>query len=129
MSTTPLSLTAFAIDTPDPRGLAEFYGRLLGWEIDEAETGHDWVELADPAGGAPLAFQLDPGYVPPTWPESARPQRMHLDIRVETVAEGRERALGAGARELPQPADQQDALFRVYADPEGRPFCMCARRP
>lgn len=123
---TSLKLAAFAIDCPEPRRLAEFYGRLLGWEIDEAETDDDWVELADPAGGAPLAFQRDPGYRPPSWPSRDVPQMMHLDVRVTTLDEGHRRALEAGARQLPQPADQQDAKFRVYADPDGHPFCMCA---
>ena len=26
-----LSLTAAVLDTPDPRGLARFYSRLIGW--------------------------------------------------------------------------------------------------
>lgn len=123
---TSLKLAAFAIDCPDPRRLAEFYGRLLGWEIDEAEADDDWVELADPAGGAPLAFQRDPGYRPPSWPSRDVPQMMHLDVRVTTLDEGHRRALEAGATQLPQPADQRDANFRVYADPDGHPFCMCA---
>lgn len=125
-TTSPLSIAAFAIDTPDPRALAEFYGRLLGWEVDETETESDWVELADPAGGPPLAFQRDPDYVPPTWPNPARPQMMHVDVRVRTLEEGHERAVRAGGRPLPQPADQLDASFRVYADPDGHPFCVCA---
>ncbi|MER5391573.1 VOC family protein [Saccharopolyspora sp. NPDC002686] len=124
---TELKLAAFAIDCPDPRKLAEFYGRLLGWQIDESETEDDyWVELANPDGGAPLAFQRDPGYRPPTWPSRDVPQMMHLDIRVQTLEEGHERAIAAGATPLPQPPDQLASSWRVYADPDGHPFCMCA---
>ena len=61
----PLRLAAFAIDCPDPRRLAQFYGNLLGWTVDEAESNDAWVELADPSGGTRLAFQRDPDYVPP----------------------------------------------------------------
>ena len=125
---TSLRLAAFVVDCPDPRGLAAFYGRLLGWEVDEDQSGDRWVELADPAGGSPLAFQLDPAYRPPSWPDRARPQMMHLDVRVTTLEEGHERALAAGATPLPQPDDQREARFRVYADPDGHPFCMCACR-
>ncbi|WP_406688513.1 VOC family protein [Saccharopolyspora sp. ID03-671] len=121
-----LTLAAYAIDCADPRRLAEFYGRLLGWRIDEEESGDRWVELADPSGGAPLAFQLDPHHKPSTWPSPEVPQMAHLDVRVGTLDEGHERAIAAGAVQLPQPADQRDARFRVYADPEGHPFCMCA---
>jgi hypothetical protein len=122
----PLRLCAIALDCPDPRALAEFYGRLLGWQIDEAASDDRWVELADPAGGAPLAFQLDPEYLPSTWPDRERPQMMHVDVRVRSLDEGHERALAAGARPLPQPPDRLDADFRVYADPVGHPFCLCA---
>lgn len=122
----PLRLVAMAIDCPDPRALAEFYGRLLGWEIDEAESGDRWVEIADPAGGPRLAFQLVPNYRPPTWPSGERPQMMHLDIQVSDLDEGQRRAIAAGATALPQPPDQLESNFRVYADPEGHPFCMCA---
>jgi catechol 2,3-dioxygenase-like lactoylglutathione lyase family enzyme len=121
-------LAAFVLDCPDPRALAEFYGRLLGWRIDEAASDDRWVELADPAGGAPLAFQHDPGYRAPTWPDPELPQMMHLDVRVSTFAEGHERALAAGAVPLPQPPDRQDSDFRVYADPAGHPFCMCVAK-
>jgi predicted enzyme related to lactoylglutathione lyase len=123
---TALRLSAFAIDCPEPRALAEFYGRLLGWEVDEAESEEGWVELADPAGGPPLAFQRDPEYRPPTWPNRDVPQMMHLDIRVATLEEGHRRAMAAGATELPQLPDHPDASWRVYADPAGHPFCMCA---
>ncbi|RKT84888.1 Glyoxalase/Bleomycin resistance protein/Dioxygenase superfamily protein [Saccharopolyspora antimicrobica] len=123
---TQLDLAAFAIDCPDPRELADFYGRLLGWQVDEEASNADWVELANPNGSAVLAFQRDPDYRPPTWPSGEVPQMMHLDIRVQTIAEGYKRAVGAGATPLPQPPDKQDAKFRVYADPVGHPFCMCA---
>ena len=122
----PLRLAAFAIDCPDPRRLAEFYGDLLGWTVDEAESDGEWVELADPSGGTRLAFQRDSNYVAPTWPDPRRPQMMHLDVRVSTLDEGHSRALEAGATPLPQPADRLDAHFRVYADPDGHPFCLCA---
>lgn len=122
----PLKLAAIAIDCPEPRVLADFYRRLLGWTIDEAESDEQWVELAEPSGGAPLAFQRDPDYLPPTWPDGERPQMAHLDVRVSDLDEGHVRAISAGARQLPQPADRLDANFRVYADPDGHPFCLCS---
>lgn len=123
---TALRLVAYVIDCPDPRALAQFYGRLLGWQIDEGESDDRWVELADPGTAVRLAFQQVPHYLPPVWPEGERPQMAHLDVRVSTLDEGHARALDAGATPLPQPEDQRDANFRVYADPAGHPFCMCA---
>ncbi|GAA4858840.1 VOC family protein [Saccharopolyspora cebuensis] len=121
-----LNVIAFALDCPDPHRLAGFYGRLLGWEIDEAESAADWVELAHPEGGVRLAFQRDPHYRPTTWPSPEVPQKAHVDVRVDDLDTGHERALAAGATQLPQPPDQADASFRVYADPDGHPFCLCA---
>ncbi len=121
----PLRLAAVAIDCPAPRELAVFYGNLLGWSIDEEESDGSWVELADPAGGAKLAFQRDPEYLPPTWPEGERPQMLHLDVRVSDLRRTHEHALSVGAEQLPQPEDEIGANFLVYADPAGHPFCLC----
>jgi predicted enzyme related to lactoylglutathione lyase len=123
---TDMELIASVIDCADPRALAEFYGELLGWEIDEGESEPDWVELAAPQGGARLSFQCDPHFQPPTWPAADRPQMMHLDLRVASLEQGHESALRAGATPLPQPADRVNSNFRVYADPEGHPFCLCS---
>ena len=92
-----LELCAIAFDCPDPRALAEFYGRLLGWEIDEDASDDRWVELADPGGGAPLAFQRAERYRRPTWPDEEVPQQVHVDIAVESLQEGHELAIAAGA--------------------------------
>jgi Glyoxalase-like domain len=43
-----LKLTAPVFDAPDPRALAEFHGRLLGWTIGTDEP--DWVTLRAPDG-------------------------------------------------------------------------------
>lgn len=123
---TALRLAAVASDCPNPRALAGFYGRLLGWRIDESESDDQWVELVDPGGSTRLAFQFAPEHLPSTWPKPERPQMMHLDVRVADLDEGHARAMAAGARELPQPPDRLNARFRVYADPAGHPFCLCA---
>ncbi len=122
----PLRVLAFVLDCPNPQVLARFYGRLLGWEIDEDESDAEWVELADPFGGARLAFQHDPEFRSPTWPDAELPQMAHLDVRVSSLDTAHEWALTAGARQLPQPPDRHEASFRVYADPVGHPFCLCA---
>src|SRR5919204_989508 len=47
---TALRLAAVALDCPNPRSLAGFYAKLLGWQVDESQSNDQWVELADPAG-------------------------------------------------------------------------------
>ncbi|MET8846693.1 VOC family protein [Amycolatopsis sp. NPDC004625] len=121
MSAVP-TLGVVALDCPDPVALAEFYRSVLEWEAPEvAEDGH-WVTLANPAGGAGIAFQRVPDHRPPVWPSADRPQQLHLDLNVTDLEAAHERVLGLGAKLL----DDKPETFRVYADPAGHPFCLCA---
>ncbi|KID32318.1 lactoylglutathione lyase family protein [Prauserella sp. Am3] len=120
---TSLSLGCVALDCPDPYRLAGFYGRLLGWEVRSGDTpADDWVTLVNPDGGADLSFQRDPEYRPSTWPSNELPQMAHLDFDVSDLDAEHERVLALGARLL----DDGPETFRVYADPDGHPFCLCA---
>jgi catechol 2,3-dioxygenase-like lactoylglutathione lyase family enzyme len=65
-----LRLHATVLGAPDPLALADFYGRLLGWEVRTKEP--DWVTLVNPRGGPGLSFQLENGYRRPVWPRGAR---------------------------------------------------------
>ena len=108
-----------AIDCPDPAALGTFYARLLDWPVP-ADEG-EWVTLQAPSGGPTIAFQRATGYVAPTWPAPEVPQQLHLDLEVDDMDAAHQRAVQLGARLL----DTQDT-FRVYADPVGHPFCLCA---
>lgn len=119
------------LDCPDARALAEFYRELFGLRYrdgDEpsAAPDPDWLVLRRLDGSRVLAFQQIPDHVPPTWPGGPRPQMLHLDTIVPTVAElfrHRDRALALGATELlDRSADEDEPLF-VLADPAGHPFC------
>ncbi|AXX30885.1 VOC family protein [Actinosynnema pretiosum subsp. pretiosum] len=120
-----MKLTATVLDTTDPKGLALFYGALLGWEI--ATDEEQWVTLRDPAGGAGLAFQTEPAHRPPVWPAAEGDQRMmmHLDVEVTDLAAGVARALELGAV-LAEHQPQADV--RVLLDPAGHPFCLWVPR-
>lgn len=122
MDRTPrFTLTAAVLDTPDPRGLAGFYHRLLGWPVGTDEP--DWVTLRPPGGGPGLSFQTESAYVRPTWPAGPGDQQMmvHLDIEVDDLGAAGAHAVAAGAvlAEF-QPQDK----VRVYLDPAGHPFCL-----
>jgi catechol 2,3-dioxygenase-like lactoylglutathione lyase family enzyme len=116
-----VGLTATVIDAPDPRALAEFYGRLLGWPIGRDEP--DWVTLRPPGGGAGLSFQTEGAFARPTWPAGAGDQQMmmHLDIEVDDLEAAGAVAVAAGAV-LAEYQPQEDV--RVYLDPAGHPFCL-----
>ena len=121
MSAVP-TLGVVALDCPDPAALAEFYRSVLEWDAPEVTGDGHWVTLPNPAGGAGIAFQRVPDYRPPAWPSAENPQQMHLDLNVTDMEAAHERVLGLGAKLL----DDSPETFRVYADPVGHPFCLCA---
>jgi len=118
---TPIAtFSLVALDTPDPRGLAEFYAAILGWKIDERPSD-TWIQLTS-GGGATIAFQLAPGHVPPQWPSDEHPQQAHIDFDVPDLDEAEELVVALGARKAEvQPGGDS---FRVYLDPSGHPFCF-----
>ncbi|MFE7778077.1 VOC family protein [Streptomyces sp. NPDC057445] len=112
---------AVVLDCPDPRALAGFYAELLGGRV-EAQSD-EWVDLKG-SEGAPLAFQAAPGHVPPQWPASGASQQFHLDLTVEDLDKAEAQVLALGAK--PLDAEDRSRTWRVYADPAGHPFCLCA---
>jgi hypothetical protein len=81
------------------------------------------VDLKVP-GGQSLAFQAAPGHVPPKWPAPAESQQFHLDLTVDDLDTAEQGVLTLGAK--PLDADDRSRSWRVYADPAGHPFCLCA---
>lgn len=111
-----MELYAVTLDAPDASALARFYAQLL-----ELEVGYDGPEGALVSGGpTPLMVQQITGYNPPRWPDPSHPQQAHLDITVDDLDAGEERALALGATRL----DGGGATFRVFADPAAHPFCL-----
>ncbi|WP_406216799.1 VOC family protein [Streptomyces canus] len=113
-------LEVVVLDCPDPRALAGFYAGVLGGSV---EGEGDWVDLRTP-GGPSLAFQSAPGFVPPKWPAPDASQQFHLDLTVEDLDAAEKEVLALGAK--PLDTEDRSRTFRVYADPAGHPFCLCA---
>jgi catechol 2,3-dioxygenase-like lactoylglutathione lyase family enzyme len=108
------------INTPHPRALAAFYAQVLGLQLNEVSD--DWVVIGREPGARELAFQRDPTWVPPPWPpDPAQPLQVHLDIRVDDIDAAEPAVLALGARRL---TAQRESGFRVFADPDGHPFCL-----
>jgi catechol 2,3-dioxygenase-like lactoylglutathione lyase family enzyme len=116
-----LRMTSTVLGTPDPRALAGFYQRLLGWRIGTDER--EWVTLRPPGGGPWLSFQLEPHHVRPVWPARPGEPQMtaHLDIAVDDLPAACAHAEAAGA--VPADFQPQDDV-RVFLDPDGHPFCL-----
>src|SRR5580700_3895598 len=105
------------MDCPDPMALATFYSELLGLPV--TYQSDDFVVVAANDTSSGLAFQLAPGHQPPTWPDPASSQQVHLDVMVEDVAAAGPRVLALGAVRLDGD---------VFADPAGHTFCLIRRR-
>ena len=109
-----------ALDCPDPVALAQFYGTLLGWKVEESDP--DWSTIRGEDGQS-LAFQRVNRYVAPDWPGQDKPQQMHLDVTVDDLDAAEAEVLKLGATKH---SHQPGTTFRVFLDPAGHPFCLCA---
>jgi catechol 2,3-dioxygenase-like lactoylglutathione lyase family enzyme len=129
-----MDVTAVTISAPDPRELAGFYARMLGWPVAADEPGRPGfppedagVQLRPPPGraGPALNFEYEPHYTQPVWPAEAGRQHItvHLDILVEDLETAAAWAAEAGAV-LAGYQPQEDV--RVMLDPAGHPFCLCS---
>jgi len=114
-------LAAVNMDCADTEARADFYGRLLGWEVTYRDN--DFVTMQDPAGGTALSFQEESWYQAPVWPERPDEQTkmIHLDIKVDNLDAALAHALAAGAR-LAEYQPRSD--LRILLDPAGHPFCL-----
>jgi predicted enzyme related to lactoylglutathione lyase len=110
---------SFVIDCPDPSELARFYGALLGWEVGGSP---DWAAIRS-ASGEHISFQQVKGYTPPEWPNQDVPQQVHLDVMVDDLGAAEAAVLELGATKHEH---QPGKTFRVFLDPAGHPFCLCA---
>lgn len=125
------------LDTSNARRLAEFYRELLGFVYrpgdeppppgEDDPLGRDWLALLSTDGRVRVAFQQDEDLRASTWPDGEVPQQLHLDLSVPDVEQldaQHERAVSLGATVLIDQRDDPSEPIRVYADPDGHPFCI-----
>ena len=110
---------SFVIDCPDPEVLANFYGELLGWNVNASA---EWGEVRSPEGTECICFQPVEHFTAPVWPAQQVPQQMHLDVMVEDLDAAESAVLELGATKHDH---QPGTTFRVFLDPAGHPFCLC----
>jgi catechol 2,3-dioxygenase-like lactoylglutathione lyase family enzyme len=122
---------AITIGTSQPHELAHFYARLLDLPVtvdDPAVPGDPvrggWAQVRPPDGsGMTLNFEYERYFTRPTWPSTPDGQKptQHLDIEVDDLVAGVDRALSLGAT-LAEFQPQDDV--RVMFDLDGHPFCL-----
>jgi catechol 2,3-dioxygenase-like lactoylglutathione lyase family enzyme len=115
-----MRLGNIVFDSADPQAAATFYTELTGWPI--VRTDGDWIDLQTDTGAA-FSLQLAPDHIKPNWPDASRPQQAHVDFIVDDMDAEHARALALGATLLDDSAEHP--TFRVFADLDGHPFCLC----
>ena len=113
-------IAAIAIDAVQPRVVADFWCKVLGWQAVGEDDGV--ISIAPPDGSGPT---IDVAPVPEN---KTVKNRLHLDLRADGVptAAELERLLGLGARRV-DVGQGADATWLVLSDPEGNEFCLLSR--
>ena len=114
------TFTELIVDATDPRGLADFWCAVLGWNVTEDDE--EGVEIAAAAGALPKIV-----FVPVPDAKTVK-NRVHIDVSPSGCdqAEEVERVLALGAR--PVDVGQGEPTWVVLADPEGNEFCILRQR-
>lgn len=113
-------LAAIVIDALEPRVVADFWCRALGWQV--VEEDEDGISIGAADGSWPT---IDVFAVPE---RKAVRNRLHLDLRAEGTTTGEEldRLLALGARPV-DVGQGSEVSWVVLGDPEGNEFCLLSR--
>ncbi|MBD8869801.1 VOC family protein [Nocardioides donggukensis] len=113
-------LAAIVIDALEPRVVADFWCRALGWQV--VEEDEDGISIGAADGSWPT---IDVFAVPE---RKAVKNRLHLDLRAEGTTTGEEldRLLALGARPV-DVGQGSEVSWVVLGDPEGNEFCLLSR--
>jgi predicted enzyme related to lactoylglutathione lyase len=114
-------LRTIVLDCDDLEELATFWSGVLDLPI--VERSADWWELASADGTTALAVQKVAKHRPPN---ARRPQQLHIDVGVDDLDNAERRVRELGATVLGDVHEGEGRPWRVYADPAGHPFCLCA---
>ncbi len=113
------------IDCRDAQKLQHFYAELLGWEKCEK---YGCPAVCSPSGIVFLFDRADDyDYIRPEWPEQPGMQQkqMHFDFQVDDLVSAVMEAEAMGA--VKAASQYGGEHFVTMFDPEGHPFCLCAK--
>ncbi|MQA25899.1 MAG: VOC family protein [Micromonosporaceae bacterium] len=111
-----ITMGSITIDCSDPRGLAEFWTKALGYEVAQDHGDGEYLMLAPLGGGTGLNFQRVPE------PRTGK-NRVHVDFAAEDRQAEVARLVGLAATVA---AEHTVPGFgwTVLQDPEGNEFCV-----
>jgi hypothetical protein len=108
----PMPIAAVSVDCADPPGLARWWLRLLGGEVEVDDEG---VATLRTANGQLIDFA-------PVPEEKSVKNRLHLCLRSTDLDATTEQVLTLGATRADDVYDGD--RWRVMRDPEGNEFCL-----
>jgi predicted enzyme related to lactoylglutathione lyase len=112
-------IAALAIDCRDPSGLARWWSRLLGGEVEVDADGDATLHTLHTPGGLAIDFVRVPE-------AKTVKNRLHLDLRSTDLAAATDQALALGATRADDIYD--GGRWQVLRDPEGNEFCLLRPR-
>lgn len=124
-----MKLSSVVLDSRNAKELAEFYKKMLNWEMKVYDHGEDgeWIVLRNKEESTTrLVFQEIENYENPIWPEEEGQQQAmaHLDFYSDGVERDISHAIECGAKL----AKYQSGDWKVLIDPAGHPFCIVPTR-
>ena len=114
-----VGIAALAIDCADPPGLAAWWSRLLGGEVEVDEDGDATLRTLLTPDGLNIDFVAVPE------PKTVK-NRLHLDLRSTDLEEATRQAEALGATRADDIYD--GGRWQVMRDPEGNEFCLLRPR-
>ena len=105
------------LDCAEVSPLAEFWSRLLGWDVVHLQA--EYAMLGGPGIALGIGQVVD--YLPPAWPNANGSKQFHFDLACDDIAESEARCVELGAT---VPDHQPGETWRVLLDPAGHPFCL-----
>jgi predicted enzyme related to lactoylglutathione lyase len=117
-----LRIQCLTIDCKNPRALAEFWAKVLGWKVTHENVNESYLERT-------VNGEISPDYPDilflRTNDEKVIKNRLHLDLRPNNQEKEVNLVLSLGAKkiEIGQSSDSS-TTWVVMADPEGNEFCI-----
>jgi hypothetical protein len=114
--------TEVVIDCTDPGRVADFWARVLDYEVTDSSSSSE-VEIASRDRTGPTLV-----FVPVPEPKTLK-NRVHIDVNPTGADQNTEleRLLALGARRV-DVGQTPDVAWVVLADPEGNEFCLLRRQ-
>lgn len=115
-----IELGMITIDCADPRGLAAFWTKALGVEVDQDYEGEFLILRPKAENGPVFAFQRVPE------PRAGK-NRVHVDFGTDDMEQEVQRLTGLGAKKLHE-HKMPGMTWTTLADPEDNEFCVATHQ-